>query len=107
MDEKLKKAIKTSKQGVWILLVLSCIIYVLDIVAAIGVSKTIPTSQVIVSILDSCWVNMIRDAALIIGLVLYGKQKYLKGARVIQLAGVGSILVTIASVVINYAAGFS
>jgi len=91
MDEKLKKALRTSKQGAWALLILSIILNVILI---------LNTSNILVY-LESSWVSVIYMAGLITGLVLYGKEKYTRGAEVIQWTALGNIIATFANVIIT------
>lgn len=90
MDEKLKKALRTSKQGVWALLIL---------LIGIGVVRTLFATVT----LEDYFPGVISVGALITGLVLYGKGKYVTGAEVIQWVGIGTLVSYISDVVITYA----
>jgi len=92
MDEKLKKTLKTSKQGVWLLIILTVILNVLSILNASS----------ILAYLQNSWVSIIYLAGLITGLMLYGKEKYTTGGEVIQWTALGNIIVTVANFVITY-----
>ena len=70
MDEKLKKALRTSKQGAWALLIL--------LVGAVVIRILFTSSS-----LENYFSVMICIGALITGLVLYGKEKYAMGAGLI------------------------
>ena len=90
MDEKLKKALRTSKQGAWALLIL--------LVGAVVIRILFTSSS-----LESYFSVMICIGALITGLVLYGKEKYAMGAEVLQWIGLGTIILNISNIVITYA----
>lgn len=91
MDEKLKKTLKTSKQGAWLILILAVAV---NVIVAL-------TAKSIGTYLQNSWASIIYMAGLITGLVLYSKEKYTTGAEIIQWSALGNIIVTFANVIIT------
>jgi len=92
MEEKLKKTIKTSKQGIWIVLILSIVVNGLAIVGA----------KSILSYIENYWVSIIYMTALIVGLVLYKKEKYYEGAEIVQWAALANIIIQFVQFITYY-----
>lgn len=83
MEEKLKKALKVSKEGIWM---------VLALIIALNVLCAISTKD-FVAYFEKCWVSLIYALALVTGLVLYKEGKNKKGAELVQWAALGSMFV--------------
>ena len=92
MEEKLKRTIKTSKQGIWLILVISVI---WNIIAVLGTKS-------IVYYFENYWVSLIYILGLILGLVLYKKEKYLAGAELVQWVAFGNIIVQFVQLLTYY-----
>lgn len=92
MEDKLKKVIKTSKQGIWVVLILALIV---NGFAAFGAKN-------ILSYLENYWVSLLYIIALITGLVLYKKEKYYEGAEIVQWAALGNIIVQFVQFITYY-----
>ena len=92
MEEKLKKAIKTSKQGIGIVLTL----YIFaNAISAIAVES-------IWTYLQNYYMGLIFIAALITGLVLYKKEKYCQGAEIVQWAALANIIMQFVNTILAY-----
>lgn len=83
MEEKFKKVLKVSKEGIWMVLGLIVALNVLCVMSA----------KDFITYFEQCWVSLIYALALVTGLVLYKEEKYKKGAELVQWAALGSMFV--------------
>ena len=97
MEEKFKKALKTLKQGIWILLILSLVMNLFSIVT---LSKE--GENVFLNYIKENVFSLIQTVALITGLMFFAKGKYKTGAQVTQWSGMASIIISFATVITTY-----
>lgn len=83
MEEKLKKLVKDSKEGTWLVIAVSIAMNVLCIISR----------KNFLEYFDTCWVSIIYMLGLLAGLALYKEEKYKQGAELIQWVALGNMIV--------------
>ena len=83
MGEKLKKLIKISKEGIWLVLAVSIAANILSIIA----------KKDIIAYFGQCWASLLYMLGLLAGLALYREEKYKQGAELVQWVGLGNMFV--------------
>ncbi len=96
IDEKLKKALKTSKQGIWILLILGILVNLISIYTLGQGAMTF------LEYIQTNLASLIQIGVLITALVIYRKERYVTGAEIAQWTGLGGIITAFANAIIGY-----